>query len=76
MARFIAVTDDELARARRNPAYRQSLLTTNLEKLIDELNRCKKKKTADDPNVQRQLREGAELAVRLADIIARLDQQR
>jgi hypothetical protein len=73
VARFTAVTDDDLARARRDPAFRQQLLAKNLNVLIDELNRRKQATRRTTAATARELREGAELAVRLADIIAELD---
>ena len=74
MSRFIAATEAELARARQDPAYRRQLLSANLEQLVAELNRRKRSETA--PARGPQLREGAELAVKLADLIARTTQKR
>ncbi len=73
MARFTSVTDDDLARARSDPAFRQQLLTENLGALIDELSRRKPGARNASGATPGQLREGAALAVRLADIITRLD---
>jgi hypothetical protein len=70
------VTDAALARARRDPAFKQQLLTTSLERLLAELYKRQDKRGASDPALARQLREGAQLAARLADIIRQIDEQR
>lgn len=75
MAHFVAVTELELARARSDPAYRQQLLTATLEQLLAELSRHQRK-TLVGPGLAQQLREGSLLAVKLADLISRLDQRR
>jgi uncharacterized protein (UPF0305 family) len=60
------VTEDELARARTDPAFRQQFLAQNMDRLLEALNKMRQ---AGDQNVEttRQLREGADLAVQLAD---------
>jgi hypothetical protein len=60
------VTEDELARARKDPAFRQQFLAQNLNRLIEALKRMRRasEQTSD---TDRQLREGADLAVQLAD---------
>jgi hypothetical protein len=60
------VTADELARARSDPAFRQQLLARNLDRLLEAL---KKMRRASDQNADtaRQIREGVDLAVQLAD---------
>jgi hypothetical protein len=59
------VTEDELARARTDPAFRHQFLAQNLERLLDAL---KKTRQAGDQNADtaRQVREAADLAVKLA----------
>ena len=60
------VTEDELARARKEPEFRQQLMAENLERLLEALNRMRQ--AGDDrPDIARQLREGVELAVVLAE---------
>lgn len=60
------ITADDLARARNDAAFRQQLLAENLERLLDALN--KMRKTSDtSPQAARQIREGVDLAVKLAD---------
>ena len=72
MPDFIPVTDEDLARARRDPAFRQHLLAKNLDRLILELNRLKSATTKIDAARARQIREGVQLAVKLAEILNKL----
>jgi hypothetical protein len=60
------VTEDDLARARSDPAFRQQFLAQNLDRLLEALNKMRK---ANDtkPDAVRQIREGVDLAVKLAD---------
>ena len=60
------VTDDDIARARSDPDFRQQMLAQNLDRLLEALNRMRK---ANDtkPESVRQIREGVDLAVKLAD---------
>jgi len=68
MGTYAPVTDEELTRARSDPAFRQKLLSQNLEVLLAGI---RKLRNAPAPNGQgaKQIREGVELAVRLAEII-------
>ena len=60
------VSEDDLARSRTDPEFRQQLMAANLEKLLAKLNDLRK--TSDlKPDVARQIREGVDLAVKLAD---------
>ena len=64
------ITDTELARAREAPAFRQQLLTENLERLLAALNKLRRAKpSAKHAN---QVREGVELAVKLAERLRRI----
>ena len=60
------VSEDDLSRARSDPAFRLQLLADNLEVLLAALNKMRR---AADPSPQAaaQMREGVDLAVRLAD---------
>jgi hypothetical protein len=60
------ITEDELARARKDPAFRRQFLAHNLDRLLEAL---KKMRRAGEQNVDtgHQLREGADLAVKLAE---------
>jgi hypothetical protein len=60
------VTDDDLARARNEPDFRQQLLAQNLERLLEALNDMRRANSTDPKSV-RQIREGVDLAVKLAD---------
>ncbi|HVV81142.1 MAG TPA: hypothetical protein VHD59_16215 [Pseudolabrys sp.] len=56
------VTDDDLARARRDPEFRQRFYADNLDRLLEKLNQMRK--TGGDAGL---IKEGVELAVKLAD---------
>jgi hypothetical protein len=68
MSPFAPVSDDELARARNDPAFRQRLLSDNMEALLAGLQRLRKAPVSDRAGAE-QIREGVELAVRLAELI-------
>ena len=60
------VSEQDLARARSDAAFRQEMMADNLERLLEALKQLRK---SDNPNPEsaRQLREGVDLAVQLAD---------
>lgn len=60
------VTEDDLSRARSDPEFRQQLLAANLDRLLGALNRMRRQGAPTEEGV-RQLQEGADLAVQLAD---------
>jgi hypothetical protein len=64
------VTDADLARARQDPAFRHQLVADNLELLLGELNKLRALKA--DGVRAKQIREGVDLAVKLADILQRI----
>jgi hypothetical protein len=64
------VTDADLARARQDPAFRHQLVANSLELLLRELNRLRS--AGSDATRARQIREGVDLAVRLADLLQRI----
>jgi uncharacterized membrane protein YgcG len=70
MSRYAVVTDADLLRARQDPAFRHQLLAGNLEFLLEELNRLRR--AGPDPKRKRQIKEGVELAVKLADLLQRM----
>jgi hypothetical protein len=72
----LEVTDADLARARRDPAFKQQLLTSSLDRLLAALYKQQHNHDETDPGQAGQLREGARLAARLADIIRDIDEQR
>jgi hypothetical protein len=59
-------SEDDIARAQRDPAFRQQLLALSLEKLLAALNTMHKTNDKDPVRV-RQIKEGVDLAVKLAD---------
>ena len=64
-----AVTDEDLALARRDPAFRQQMLASNLDYLLVALARMQASETASDPEPARQIKEGVELAMKLAQML-------
>jgi hypothetical protein len=60
------VTEQELARARSDAAFRQRLLAVSLQWLLGALKRMRGRETPT-PEAARQMREGIALAVQLAD---------
>jgi hypothetical protein len=68
MIDFTLVTDADLARARGDRAFRQKLLEQSLEALLAGVKKLRKSDPSAGANAK-QLREGVELAVRLAEII-------
>ena len=60
------VNEDDLARARSDPAFRQQMMAQNLERLIDALNKMRRESN-ESPQAAAQIREGVDLAVKLAD---------
>jgi len=60
------VNQEELERARTDPEFRQEFMAGKLEMLLEALN--KMRRTSDiKPEAARQIREGVDLAVKLAD---------
>lgn len=72
MSTFTPVTDADLLRARVDRAFRQRLLEQNLEALLAGMKRLRKAPLPEGAGA-RQLREGVELAVRLAELIQNAD---
>jgi hypothetical protein len=70
MRESVLVTDAELARARSDPAFRQQLVGDSLELLLAQLNKLRA--LGANPARARQIREGVDLAVKLADLLQRL----
>jgi len=68
MVNFAPVTDADLARARKDPAFRQKLLSQSLEVLLAVLKKERQAARATG-TAAAQLREGVQLAVRLAELI-------
>jgi hypothetical protein len=68
------VTEDDIVRARKDPAFRQQLLAENLERLLAALN-IMRRNSDTDPKSARQIREGVDLAVKLADRLQKNDKK-
>ena len=66
------VTDAELERARRDPAFRRQLLASSLDHLLSALARLRASEAHDEPEQARQMREGVQLAMRLTDLLQRV----
>jgi hypothetical protein len=62
---FGLVTEDDLARARTDPEFRQQLLAQNLDRLLEALNEARR--GSPDARTAGHIREGVDLAVKLAD---------
>ena len=60
------VTDEDLARARKDPIFRQRFYADHLDRLLEKLNEMRKS-GANDPERARMIKEGVDLAVKLAD---------
>jgi hypothetical protein len=69
MVDFTAVTDDDLERARRDPAFRRKLLSDSLELLLVMLNKKRASGGALDKTAAREIRDGVDLAVKLAGLL-------
>ena len=67
MSNFTEVTDEDLARARKDPAFRHKLISDNLEVLLLTLHRLRSQPT--DRAVTRQIRDGVNMAVKLAELL-------
>ncbi|TAK49925.1 MAG: hypothetical protein EPO23_01500 [Xanthobacteraceae bacterium] len=72
MPAFPLVTDEDLTRARGDAAFRQQLAVASLQSLIDLMNELRRQPEADTPQLAAQLREGADLAVKLSEIVKKL----
>jgi superfamily II helicase len=64
------VRKDELALARIDPVFRQQFLAQNLDRLLEALKKMRLATNQND-DTARQIREGADLAVKLADRLQR-----
>jgi hypothetical protein len=60
------VSEDDIVRARSDPAFRQQFLTQNLDRLLEALEMMRRAQSQDADTV-RLIKEGADLAVKLAD---------
>ncbi len=65
-------SEEDIARARTDPAFRQQLLAHSLERLLAALNHMRKNNDKN-PDSVRQIKEGVDLAVKLADRLHQKD---
>jgi hypothetical protein len=75
MSTFSPVTDAELVRARQDSAFKQKLLQQSLDVLLTGMQRQRQARHSTAAN-QAQMREGVNLAVRLAELIQAADATR
>jgi cytidylate kinase len=59
-------SENDLEHARADPAFRHQLMAEKLDMLLSELNRLRTK-AGNKPETDRHIREGANLAVKLAE---------
>jgi hypothetical protein len=64
------VTDEDLARARQDPAFHHMLVVENLRILLDEIN--KMRAVRSDALECKEIREGVRLAVKLSELLQRI----
>ena len=67
------VSDAEIERARKDPRFRQILLARSLDQLLGSLHRMQHAAGTLGPSEARHLREGALVAVELAERIRVID---
>ncbi|MBV9261119.1 MAG: hypothetical protein JO205_07090 [Pseudolabrys sp.] len=60
------VSDDDLVRARQDPVFRQRFYADNLDRLLEALN-VMRKNSNNTPQQTKLIKEGVDLAVKLAD---------
>jgi hypothetical protein len=65
------VTDEELEQARCDGAFRRQLIASHLDRLLVALARLRASADHTDPVQAGHLREGVQMAVRLADMLQR-----
>jgi hypothetical protein len=70
--RFAIVTDEDLARAHADPVFHHKLVVANLQKLIELMTVLRSDPDSQTREIEAQIREGANLAVKLSDIVKRL----
>ena len=69
-----AISDTDIARSREDPRFKQVLLARSLEQLLGTLHRLQHT-SSDGSETALHLREGALIAVDLADRIRAIDEQ-
>jgi hypothetical protein len=69
------ISEADISRARADPRFRQILLARSLEQLLGSMHRMQHSAASLGPDGARHLREGALMAVKLADRIRALDER-
>ena len=69
------ISEADIARSRADPRFKQILLARSLEQLLGTLQRRQQNPAHSDPASLRELRDGAVVAVKLADIIRAIDDE-
>ena len=69
------ISDADIARSRADPRFKQVLLAKSLEQLLALAASDAERDRKSAPNAARELREGALMAVQLADRIRAIDEQ-
>jgi hypothetical protein len=67
------ITESEIERSREDPRFKQVLLARSLEQLLSSMHRMQHAARRLQPAEERHLREGALMAVQLADMIRAID---
>ena len=70
MSKVGLVTDDDLARARLDPAFRHQMVADSLNLLLNAIKRTRA--TRGDVEDCGEIREGVKLAVQLAELLQRI----
>jgi hypothetical protein len=70
MSKVGLVTDDDLARARLDPAFRHQMVADSLNMLLNAIKRTRA--TLGDADDCVEIREGVKLAVQLAELLQRI----
>jgi hypothetical protein len=74
MSKVHLVTDDDLLRARQDPAFRYQLVVDNLRLLLDEIHHMRTAR--NDAMDCVEIREGVKLAVKLSELLQRIAHKR
>jgi hypothetical protein len=69
----LAISEADILRAREDPQFKQLLLTKSLEQLLETLHRMQRAAHRLPASEAAHMREGALMAVKLADRIRALD---
>jgi hypothetical protein len=69
-----AISEADILRARADPHFKQALLAKSLERLLDTLHRMQRAAHHLPPAEAAHMREGALMAVELADRIRAIDE--